>query len=123
MHSVIVKLPRTTMIIPVVAALGVIARRRDPDRTVRWHTVIPWFLVSFIAAAVLENVGLAPVSRHAALPNLAIVLITMAFAGIGLSTRLGQMRRAGYRPLVLSTVTWMTVALTELVLQVAVGSW
>jgi len=122
-HSVIVKLTRTTMIIPVVAALAVIARRRDADRSVRWHTVIPWFLLWFLAAAVIESVGAVPVAWHAALSNLAVALITVALAAIGLSTHLGAMRRAGYRPLVLGTLTWATVACTGLLLQFAVGSW
>jgi len=122
-HSVIVKLTRTTMIIPLVAALGVIARHRDANRTVQWHKVIPWFLVWFVAAAVLESAGLIPGSWHAELADLALVLITVALAAIGLSTHLGAMRRAGSRPLLLGTITWMTVALTGLLLQFAVGSW
>lgn len=122
-HSVIVKLTRTTMIIPVVAVLGTVARRRDADRTVRWHTVIPWFLVWFLAAAVLESAGLVPASWHAGLASVTVMLITVALAAIGLNTHLGDLRRAGYRPLMLGTVTWMTVAITGLLLQFAVGSW
>lgn len=123
-HSVIVKLTRTTMIIPIVAALGVIARRSRTDGShVRWHTVIPWFLLWFLAAAVLETVGVIPANWHAALSELAIVLITVALAAIGLSTHLGAMRRAGYRPLLLGTVTWATVAVTSLGLQLLIGTW
>jgi len=33
------------------------------------------------------------------------------------------MRRAGYRPLLLGTVTWATVAVTGLAMQLLVGSW
>jgi len=122
-HSVIVKLTRTTMIIPVVAVLGIVARRRDADRTVRWHKVVPWFLVWFVGAAVLESIGAIPAAWHAPLADLAVVLITVALAAIGLSTQLGAMRRAGHRPLVVGTLTWATVALTGLALQFAVGSW
>jgi uncharacterized integral membrane protein (TIGR00698 family) len=122
-HSVIVKLTRTTMIIPVVAALGILARRRDADRTVRWHKVVPWFLVWFVGAAVLESIGAIPAAWHAPLADLAVVLITVALAAIGLSTQLGAMRRAGHQPLVVGTLTWATVALTGLALQFAVGSW
>jgi uncharacterized membrane protein YadS len=111
------------MIIPVVAVLGVLARRGDAGRTVHWHRIVPWFLVWFVAAAVLESVGMVPDAWRAPLASLAVVLITVALAAIGLSTHLGEMRRAGYRPLMLGTLTWMTVAITGLVLQFAVGSW
>ena len=124
LHSVIVKLTRTTMIIPIVAALGVLARRRSAHAThVRWHKVIPWFLVWFVAAAIIESIGLVPAAWHAGLAELSIVLITVALAAIGLSTHLGDMRRAGYRPLLLGTVTWVTVAVTGLAMQLLVGSW
>jgi len=122
-QSVIVKVTRTTMIIPVVAVLGVLARRGDAGRTERWHRVVPWFLVWFVAAAVLKSVGMVPDAWRAPLAGLAVVLITLALAAIGLGTHLGEMRRAGYRPLMLGTLTWMTVAITGLVLQFAVGSW
>ena len=123
-HSVIVKLTRTTMIIPVVGALGVMARRKNAHgHHVRWQAIMPWFLVWFVAAAVLETVGVVPSAWHAALSELAIVMITVALAAIGLSTHLGDMRRAGYRPLLLGTVTWLTVAVTSLGLQLLVGSW
>ncbi len=45
--------------------------------------------------------------------------ITVALAAIGP----GTMRRAGYRPLALGTLTWATVACTGLLLQFAVGTW
>ena len=124
LHSVIVKLTRTTMIIPIVAALGVLTRRRSAHAThVRWHKVIPWFLVWFVAAAIVESIGLVPSAWHPGLAELSIVLITVALAAIGLSTHLGDMRRAGFRPLLLGTVTWATVAVTGLAMQLLVGSW
>ncbi len=85
-HSVIVKLTRTTIIIPAIAALGFVARRHDAGRRVRWHAVIPWFLVWFIAAAMLESLGAVPAGWHAALSSLVIVSITVALAAIGLGT-------------------------------------
>jgi uncharacterized membrane protein YadS len=90
-QSVIVKVTRTTMIIPVVAVLDVLARRRgDAGRTVHWHGVVPWFLVWFVVVAVLESVGMVPDAWHAQLAGLAVVLITVALAAIGLGTHLGR---------------------------------
>jgi uncharacterized membrane protein YadS len=72
---------------------------------------------------VLDSVGMVPDAWHAVLASLVVVLITIALVAIGLSTHLGEMRRAGYRPLMLGTLTWITVAITGLVLQFALGSW
>ncbi len=70
-----------------------------------------------------EGVGIVPDAWRAPLASPAVVLIAVARAAIGLSTHLGEMRRAGYGPLMLGTLTWMTVAITGLVLQFAGGSW
>ena len=125
MHSVIVKLTRTTMIIPIVGALGVrLDRKEMHSHHVRWHAIIPWFLVWFVGTAALDTVGSIRTAWRAGLVELAIVLITVAIAAaIGLSTHLGGMRRAGYRPRLLRTLTWLTVAVTSLGLQLSAGSW
>jgi uncharacterized membrane protein YadS len=111
------------MIIPVVGVLGVLARRGDAGRTVHWHRVVAWLLVWFVVVAVLESVGMVPDAWRAPLASLAVGLITVALAAIGLSTNLGEMCRAGYGQLMLGTLTGMTVAITGLVLQFVVGSW
>lgn len=111
-YAVLVKLTRTVAIVPVVAALAVAARRE-----VRWLKVVPWFLVWFAVAAALDTAGAIPAGAHHALQQLAIVLITVALAAIGLSTRLAHLRTAGARPLLLGTLVWLAVAVTSLVVQ------
>jgi len=49
-------------------------------------------------------------------------MITIALAAIGLSTRLRDIRRAGFRPLALGAVLWFVVAATSLGLQLAGGT-
>ena len=56
------------------------------------------------------------------LPDMAQLMITIALAAIGLSTRLRDIRRAGFRPLALGAVLWFVVAATSLGLQLASGT-
>jgi uncharacterized membrane protein YadS len=49
-------------------------------------------------------------------------MITCALAAIGLSTRVHDIRRAGYRPLALGAILWVLVAVTSLALQAATGT-
>ena len=120
-HAVIVKLTRTTMIIPIVAALAALSGRGE--RSVRWVSVVPWFLVWFIIAAMLATAGVVPAGWHAPLGVVAVALIAVALGAIGLMTHLGDMRRAGARPLILGTAVWVAVALTSLGLQLLTGGW
>jgi uncharacterized membrane protein YadS len=48
-------------------------------------------------------------------------LITTALAGIGLSLRLSDMRKAGHRPLLLGALLWIAVAASSLGLQALTG--
>jgi uncharacterized integral membrane protein (TIGR00698 family) len=125
-EAVLVKLTRTTMILPVAAALAILRALRRGDaaeREVRWRTIVPWFLLWFVAAAALHSSGAIAGAAVAPLKELSVVLITLALAAVGLSTRLTEVRRAGPRPLVLGTLVWISVAATSLLVQRATGAW
>ncbi|HET7043962.1 MAG TPA: putative sulfate exporter family transporter [Gaiellaceae bacterium] len=123
-QAVIVKLTRTTMIVPIAAALAfAVARLGGGSQGVRWTKTVPWFLVWFAAAAALETAGAVPAAAADGLRQLAIVLTAVALGAIGLSTRLGELRRAGARPLLLGTLVWASVAVGSLVLQRLSGAW
>jgi uncharacterized integral membrane protein (TIGR00698 family) len=111
-HAVVVKLTRTTMIVPIVIALAVKQRR-----AVSWRATIPWFLVAFTAAAALRTAHIVPASWTPSLKHTALVLVTLALAAIGLSTRVSALRRVGPRPLLLGLAVWCAVALTSLGIQ------
>jgi uncharacterized membrane protein YadS len=49
-------------------------------------------------------------------------LITTALAGIGLSLRPADMRKAGRRPLLLGALLWVAVAASSLGLQALTGT-
>ncbi len=124
-HAVVVKLTRTLFIIPICIALAVWrgrgragARRRIPGIT---H-LVPWFLIAFVAASALASVVPLSASLHAAVGALALFLITVALAAIGLSTDLAGVRRTGPRPLLLGAALWVVVSVSSLLLAAASGT-
>lgn len=123
-HAVLVKLTRTTMIVPIAVALAFVRgrRRNGGGSTLRGRSVLPWFLVWFLVASMLHTLGVVPAGLLGGLQRLSLVLITTALAAIGLSTRAGALRQAGHRPLLLGTLVWIAVAVSSLVLQHLVGS-
>ncbi|MDT7708174.1 MAG: hypothetical protein QOG20_3781 [Pseudonocardiales bacterium] len=131
-YAVVVKLTRSLMIIPIVTALALWAAHRDSDgdrrerrfsfRSLPWTKLVPPFLVGFVATAALNSAGIIPSTWHSALTFTGTFLITTALAGIGLSLRLGDIRRAGIRPLLLGAGLWLLVAATSLGLQSLTGT-
>lgn len=121
-HAVVVKLVRTLMIIPVVLTLAALVRRRDGapragNPLQRAARLVPWFLVAFVAVALVNSAGLIPAAALPGLKSLALALIAIALAGIGLGTDVPALRRAGLRPLLLGFTLWLTVAGSSLGLQ------
>ncbi|WP_432944969.1 YeiH family protein [Kribbella sp. CA-253562] len=91
-------------------------------RKLPWRRMLPLFLVGFLAAAGLRTAGLVPDERQADLALVGTFLITSALVAIGLSLRVGELRKAGLRPLLLGAILWVCVALGSLGLQWATGT-
>lgn len=130
-YSVVVKLTRSLMLIPIVLVLGVWVARRggrsgggaeSPGQRVPWTKIVPPFLVGFIAASALVSAGVIPSSWHEALTTVGTFLITTALAGIGLGMRMSDIRQAGPRPLALGAGLWVLVGASSIGLQALTGT-
>jgi uncharacterized integral membrane protein (TIGR00698 family) len=117
-QAVVVKLTRTTLIIPIALGLSLLQARKSGVRTGR---LVPLFLIGFVLASALNTAGLIGDGAHRPLADAALALITVALAGVGLSSDLGRMRRTGIRPLALGALLWVSVASVSLGLQAATG--
>ncbi|MCY1556912.1 hypothetical protein D9M68_937120 [compost metagenome] len=83
-----------------------------PDRVAkqRGGLVIPWFAVGFVAVAGLNSLALLPPSVVSQVIDIDGALLAMAMAGLGLSTHLSAVRKAGMKPLALAALlfVWLT---------------
>jgi uncharacterized integral membrane protein (TIGR00698 family) len=130
-YAVVVKLVRTLMIIPVciglawltgrkqAAASGNGTARMSPRRVLR---LVPWFLIGFVVAALVNTVGLVPAGAHGALSDVSLFFVAVALSAIGLSTDVAALRRAGARPVLLGALLWVTVGAASLGLQALTGT-
>lgn len=120
--AVIVKLTRTLMIVPVCGYLARGWRDRARGDSRPWPvsrdlasvggivSSAPTFLLGFLALAALRGLGMIPTAAAGAISHLAAWLITLALAAVGLSVDIGELRRAGTRPVVLGAMLWATVS-------------
>jgi len=115
-HAVIVKLTRTTLIIPIVLFYGwrKIQAARSGEAGINWRAIIPWFILWFLVAAAINSLGWIPAMAQGPLQELALFSITVALAGVGLGTDIQRIRAAGVRPLVLGAILWAAIALSSL---------
>ena len=122
-HATIVKLTRATLILPIVAAIALrrARQKRGAGKRVPWRRIVPWFILWFLVAALVNSTGVIPAAWHAGIGTAAIVLISVALAAIGLQTELPRLLRAGARPLALGFLLWVAVALSSLAIQRMTG--
>ncbi len=128
-YGVIVKLTRTLAILPICLGLATLRgwRRAKPaegpsGRRINLRRILPLFIVVFTVAVVANTIGLIPAAWHHPLAEVSTWMITAALVAVGLSTDIGHIRRAGFRPLALGAILWLTVGLTSLGLQALTGT-
>jgi uncharacterized integral membrane protein (TIGR00698 family) len=123
-EAIVVKLTRMLLIVPIVIALALRhARTTSASGGIAWKSVLPLFIVWFIAGAILNTIGIIPASAHAAISTTAVFLIILALAGVGLSSDVRRLRAAGVRPNLLGAVLWLLVASSSLLLQRLTGEF
>ncbi len=122
-HATIVKLTRASLIVPIVAAIALWQARAKRGAGVRvpWRRIIPWFILWFLCAALVNSSGIVPASWHDAIAAAAVFLISVALGAIGLQTELARLLRTGARPLALGFVLWVAVAVSSLAIQHVTG--
>jgi len=118
-----VKLTRNALLGLVVLGMGLLYAREGEARQASKRPWIPAFVLGFLALAFLNSVGVlgalsAATGRDLSedARNASKLLVLVALAGVGLSTRLSAMRRTGLRPFLVGLATAAVVSGTSLVL-------
>jgi uncharacterized integral membrane protein (TIGR00698 family) len=127
--ATVVKLTRNLMLAPVLFAIALHASRAESGKaasTPRYRDALPLFVLGFVAMAALNSTGiLDPQVAGRTLAGwsaeVARLLILVALAGVGLSTRLGALREVGPRPLYLGLAGAGTLAVTSLAIVSGLG--
>ena len=122
-----VKLTRNALMGAVIVLMGVLHGRGGETGGARagfWTRVkqsVPLFVLGFLAMAALQSAGvLAWLSERAGrdlaadAQTWARILILIALAGVGLSTRIAAMRRAGLRPFYVGLTVAAAVSIVSL---------
>jgi uncharacterized integral membrane protein (TIGR00698 family) len=122
--ATVVKLTRSLMIVPVTLVLAYITSRDNQNKqNFNFANVFPWFVLGFLAAAVINSTGLMPSEISGSLAFMGKFLIIMAMAAIGMNTSIQAFVKAGPRALLLGAATWLVVLLSSLAVQLFTQIW
>ena len=128
--ATMVKLTRTLAIIPTVlvfAAISVHLKKKaaaqsgDHGVKVNMKSGFPWFILGFLAMAVLSSVGVIPAAAAAALKKVSKFLMVTALAAVGLNTSFAEMKKSGAAPMVHGFLISALVVLVALAVEYFMG--
>lgn len=107
--SVIVKMIRVTLLVPVLLVLAVWAARRVKTAGVeggeaKGKIAIPWFAILFLVVICFNSLNLLPEVFVDAINYFDTFLLTMAMAALGAETSIEKFKKAGAKPFILALV-------------------
>lgn len=127
-YATIVKLTRTTMIIPISIIFALITaykkkKESEKDSKVNYSfkKIFPWFIVWFLVASLLNTLGVFKGDSITYINTLGKFMIVMALSAIGLNTDFKQMIKNGIKPILLGLIVWISVAVVSIIVQFVTG--
>jgi uncharacterized integral membrane protein (TIGR00698 family) len=121
--AVVIKLARVCMLAPIVLILSLRHRRyltslatqnQKDGVSVSASTnkvpLVPFFVIGFIAVAIIQNTFDIPEGIHSAIVLLSKVLLGAGLVALGSSVRWKSIRAIGPRPMVMGLIAWVIVA-------------
>lgn len=123
--ATVVKLVRNALMAPLIVLIAwwwqrsADAAHGNVARSVRG--AVPLFVLGFLAMALLRTAGVIQPSVAALLDEIAKALILLALAGVGLNTKIAQLRAVGATPFLAGLATMAVLAAASLGAIVALG--
>lgn len=130
--ATMVKLTRTLSIIPVVIIFAIINMRikqkenkmvnTDSSQTKAYLlTIFPWFILGFVALAIINSLGFIPLALSEFLKELSKFLMIAALAAIGLNTSFSEMKKSGSVPMLHGFIISLLVVIVAIAVEYAMG--
>jgi len=131
--ATMVKLTRTLCIIPTVIVFALIevnikkkeaaraGASSDVKANVSFKSLFPWFILGFVALAIVNSTGIIPAAVSSTLKHFSKFLMVGALAAIGLNTSFGDMAKSGIRPAIHGFIISALVVVVAIAVEYFIG--
>ena len=89
------------------SAVGIVA---SPPATSPKVAPVPWFLALFVLFAIVNSAGVIPAPARDLVNRVDLWLLCVGMAGVGLQTGFGDLREAGWSPVLAGAAQWLFLA-------------
>ena len=114
--ATVVKLARIALLAPVVLYIGWSLRHARGTAGRARVAPVPWFLVMFVAFALVNSLGWLPPRALDLVRRADLWILCVGMAGVGLQTGFSDLRAAGLRPVAAGAAQWIFLAALAYVL-------
>jgi uncharacterized membrane protein YadS len=126
--AVLAKTTRNATIGFVVLGYAIYWATRGEAQTIEHKGVFLWqkfpkFVLGFLIVSLLATLGVFTKEQSADIANLSRWAFLLTFAGVGLSTDFGEMRKQGLYPFIVGAVGEIGIAVLTLLIVLAVQPW
>lgn len=126
--ATMVKLTRTLSIIPTVLIFSLVNLRieRKEKQAIEYKKVnilnfFPWFILGFIALAIVNSLGFIPEYISLSAKNISKFLMVAALAAIGLNTSFKDIKKSGINPMIHGFIISALVVIVAIMVEWAMG--
>ncbi len=99
--ATIIKLLRVAMLLPVILVAGQVTRKLAQAGGTARPPLLPWFVVAFVALMIVNSFSILPAQVTATGNELSRWCLVISISAIGMKTRLGELAKVGFKPVVL----------------------
>lgn len=128
--ATMVKLTRTLSIIPTVLIFSLInvhINTKKSDRNITSHdkvkitSLFPWFILAFIAMAIVNSFGLIPTTVSDIMKTISKFLMVSSLAAIGMNTDFREMKKSGINPMIHGFIISALVVIVAIAVEYFMG--
>lgn len=126
--AVIVKLTRTLFIIPCVLIFSFINERKEAKLSgiqgrvpVSIKKIFPYFIIAFLVVVALRSINIIPTAILPHLSKTSKFCMVIALSAIGLKTSFSDIRKIGFKPMILGFIIDTLVVFVSIGVQLATG--
>lgn len=128
--ATMVKLTRTLSIIPTVLIFSLINVRINTKKLagnstshdkVKITSLFPWFILAFIAMAIVNSMGLIPTTLSSIMKTTSKFLMVSSLAAIGMNTDFREMKKSGINPMIHGFIISALVVIVAISVQYFMG--
>lgn len=113
--ATVVKLMRVAMLLPVIVAVGLWARRRGGHGEGERPPLLPWFVTAFAVLVVINSVVPIPEFMREAGNSASRWCLVAAISALGIKTHFSEIVEIGWKPVVLMILETLFIAGVALV--------